>query len=358
MKKLENIIHQLNTSRENITSTLLDKQTKTDIITVIDSVVTDIKEVERLNTYKQEIKNQLIEPVQQEINKGNRIGKFSIIASIGSLILSLYTLFISPQIIKDSQQDILNSTNIVRQNLPYQNANNFTYSENGMFGLLDANKNKISDAVYEMIEPATSGYLKVKQFEKYGIINLEGETQIPIKYKTIQPLVSQDLYRLQNEKRYYGIANLNNKHIIPIEYKYLAYWPDVNLLSYSKEKELYGIMDLEGELIVQPKYGRIVILKDDLFAEVVDENVWDLRSYDGTKISRIQADYINTQQSEFGSFISFGVSNKIGAILSAGKVIVPAKFDYIQKKEHFFDCIKGETSSRYSFDGKCLINCK
>ena len=194
------------------------------------------------------------------------------------------------------------------------------YEENGKYGLISIDGNKITNAKYQEIDTLQykEGELVVKENDKYGVININGYEIIKPEYDQVKAdgyyssankykddgyivsITTDDGYRygyLNNEgqkildTKYNDLSRLaysnkdtiyllcaeNGKYglyegannIIPNEYQAITYVEDNDFCIVQKGKK-YGVVNLEGSMMLQVKYSQIDVNGDYLY--VTDEN--------------------------------------------------------------------------------------
>lgn len=194
------------------------------------------------------------------------------------------------------------------------------YEENGKYGLISIDGNKITNAKYQEIDTLQykEGELVVKENDKYGVINIngyeiikpeydqvkadgyyssdnkykddgyivsittddgyrygylnnEGQKILDTKYNDLSRLVYSNkdtIYLLCAENGKYGLYE-GAKNIIPNEYQAITYVEDNDFCIVQKGKK-YGVVNLEGSMMLQVKYSQIDVNGDYLY--VTDEN--------------------------------------------------------------------------------------
>ena len=194
------------------------------------------------------------------------------------------------------------------------------YEENGKYGLISIDGNKITNAKYQEIDTLQykEGELVVKENDKYGVININGYEIIKPEYDQVKAdgyyssdnkykddgyivsITTDDGYRygyLNNEgqkildTKYNDLSRLaysnkdtiyllcaengkyglyeGAKNIIPNEYQAITYVEDNDFCIVQKGKK-YGVVNLEGSMMLQVKYSQIDVNGDYLY--VTDEN--------------------------------------------------------------------------------------
>ena len=131
------------------------------------------------------------------------------------------------------------------------------YKENNLYGLLNFDGEKITDAIYEEVSSLEDKYgeIKIKQKGKYGVINIKGKVLIKPKYDEIK---GDGYYKDGNYKSAgyivgnktedgmrYGYLNNSGKQLIKIEqenlYRVLEISDDSEYLIASKNRKIWNI---------------------------------------------------------------------------------------------------------------------
>lgn len=159
--------------------------------------------------------------------------------------------------------------------------------------------------IEEKIE-VTSTYYKMKEEDKYGIINEKGELILEPKYEEIIiPNANKAVFICKNEDEQ-KILNDKNEEILtqyeniePIQLINIitesAY--ETNVLKYQKDGK-YGLINLEGEKIADPKYDEISSLgyKDGEVLIKENNKYGILNTITGTTIIKTIYDSIESDQ--------------------------------------------------------------
>ena len=200
------------------------------------------------------------------------------------------------------------SINNISSNIPYEKSV-LKYKQNGLYGLIDFEGNKITENIYNSITNIDykEGNLKVEQNGQYGVINIKGTTIIKPEYESIiadgyyddetkynnagfilriktddgykfgyanrkgkiilEPLyneisriteiIGDDIYLITANNGRYGVIK-NGKEILKNEYTEISFDSNNNLLIVQKDKS-QGVVDLEGNNIVPIDYDNIII---------------------------------------------------------------------------------------------------
>lgn len=150
-------------------------------------------------------------------------------------------------------------------------ANMLVVRNDNKYGVIDINGNVILDAKYDNIQyiQNTSDFL-VKSNNKVGIISKEKQTKVSVSYDNIE-LMDNDsnLYLIQQNNKY-GVIDINGNIKIHPEYDKIGI--DINLFKYNNVKNgyilidslipvqkdnLWGLFDKAGNKIVDFKYNNL-----------------------------------------------------------------------------------------------------
>ena len=184
------------------------------------------------------------------------------------------------------------------------------YQEGNLYGIIDFEGNKITDAIYEDISSVDykEGYLKVKEQGNYGVINIKGTKIIDTSYdditsdgyyneenkyqnagfilriktddgykygyaknngKTLLDTIYSEINRIteiENSKDSYFITSINGKYglvknsneVIENDFRSINFDRTNNLLIVQKNSS-YGVYDLEGNCIIPIDYDEIIV---------------------------------------------------------------------------------------------------
>ena len=217
-------------------------------------------------------------------------------------------------------------------------------AKEGQYGLF-RNKNKQVDFLYQSLEyNKDTNLLIAERSGKYGVIDIEGNTVVPIQYKNVKfngiyiyaetytesfyfdkkgqdvenPYTSmtevsnQDSYITINGDNLYGIINKNGEETVKNQYLYIEYVFDGYFVAY-KDGEGFGVIDKNNNVIVKFNYdvlskvGEYKMLK----GLDMDENITDIFSNDMKKIASlkdstiaINDNYVELYNAEESKFIS------------------------------------------------------
>ncbi|MDM1293317.1 WG repeat-containing protein [Sphingobacterium sp. N143] len=154
----------------------------------------------------------------------------------------------------------------------------FEDTTTGLVGLEDGTKKIILPAEYSYIAPFV-GDLSIVQDsnEKYGAINLSGNSIIPIKYDYLNydDHSAQFVFGL-NEK--YGILDKTGKIHIPANYDMISFMNGGHAVFQLKEK--YGLLNQSGQVVIPANYSYISENNATHFISIEDDkyNLVDIKT--------------------------------------------------------------------------------
>ena len=216
--------------------------------------------------------------------------------------------------------------------VPYEK-NVLKYQEGNLYGLIDFEGNKITDAIYEDISSVDykEGYLKVKEQEKYGVINIKGTSIIDTAYDDITSdgYYSEEkkyedacfILRIKTDDGYkYGCAKTNGEIMLDTVYNEIS-----RITEIENSKDVYFITSLNG------KYG---LMKN---SDEVIEN--DFRSISFDRTNTLLTVQKNT---------SFGVYDL------EGNCVIPIDYDDIIVGGEYINAFKGENTVIFERNGNTV----
>ena len=225
---------------------------------------------------------------------------------------------------------------------------------------------------YDYVQSYFQGNLcLVKNDNKCGFINFEGDEILPSKYNDIE-FVTGNLYKdkhISDIKVYgtldsllnvklddkYGFLTYDGKEIIPCKYDTLVFFTYKGDLIKAKLDNKYGLFTYDGKEILPCKYDDLEVFGSDLLRVRLD-NKYGLYTYDGKEIIPCKYDYLTGLKD--GLLIVI-LDNKYGLITYDEKKIIPCKYDYLEN----FTCgsLRVRLNNKYgliTYDGKEIIPCK
>lgn len=187
--------------------------------------------------------------------------------------------------------------------------NNIIYIYNNKYYAYDLENNKKIEIGYKRLACTDNKLLIAKKGLKYGLINLDGETKVEIKYNNINYYEDVNIYELEQK---YGenniILNSELKEIakgivseVSSEKSYVKVWTEEgykyyslegkeieskevlpnNNLFLSKQNGKYGFVDKEGNVVVDYIYDDAMEQNELGYIAVKKEGLWGSINKDG-----------------------------------------------------------------------------
>lgn len=99
-----------------------------------------------------------------------------------------------------------------------------------------------------------ANFVRVKQNNKWGVVNNAGKLVLPIKYDYINALGEKNLLMIVEKNNLTGIIDINGKVILPLEYTYIDFWPQEGLHLIKKNDDKSGFIDENGIIVIPVQY--------------------------------------------------------------------------------------------------------
>ena len=173
--------------------------------------------------------------------------------------------------------------------------------------------------------------LKVKQNDKFGLINLDGNELIAPIYDEIYSLKGIKESLIIKQDGLYGLLNNKGNLIISPKYKEIK---SLDEKDYQKgyitidENDKYGLLDATGKTILENKYERIDNIYSDNYYVIEESGKQKLINKTGEEASLTDYDKI-TQIINSG--IVYSKDNKYGVINFNGETLVKPIYDYLEE---------------------------
>ena len=209
---------------------------------------------------------------------------------------------------------------------------------------------------YDEVLERNDGLFDAQIDKKWGIIDIEGNEVVTIKYKekipeTFDKAVVQDFY---SER--YGILSKSGRELVPAIYEHLIIKDDIIYFGYNGrsahnsfyniESDSWGCMDLSGKLIIQPVYhcfiqkdGYILAGRDGCFIGPSWRDYCD-------EFSGVYDLYTKSGEMLFGGFDEFYIEGDYFFFLLNG-----AWDSYVEDNDHW----NNTTAYGFSFNKKNAV---
>lgn len=241
---------------------------------------------------------------------------------------------------------------------------------NNQYELFDTQGNIISDE-YDFIGNIDYGFAKIKQKDKYGLMDKNGKVIIPCQYDDILTLTEEPNLIAVKKDNQWGFVDKNNSTIIPFVYEQV--WHFHNGFAKIRNNQQYGIIDLTGKIIIPTQYqwlsdaneqGVMVFKQDNLFGlinkdnqivreaksekiadfnhiiiqkqtvsinKTVEENSPQEKQADNMEydFEKIDGKYVISENILANKTVIITENNQYGLADATGKIILPVEYNYI-----------------------------
>lgn len=236
----------------------------------------------------------------------------------------------------------------------------FLVTLDGKMGMLDSVGKQVIPIVYDELETYSEKLLLAKIDERWGIIDLDNQVHLPFHYKSLWVNhCNRKQLIVKNEQGYTGMINIDNKQIIPCQYGSLSLFsPD---LLYASKDEQFGLINYQNEVVIPLQYeeemiGNTMFLCNDNSAQyfyAVKNGKKGLLNLKGEVTIPLIYDELSFLSDDHDYF-SITIGEKYGVVDKHGRIIIPARYDYIRYEENnVFEVTLYEEDDIFS--GKCGI---
>lgn len=204
--------------------------------------------------------------------------------------------------------------------------------QNSQQYLFDIKKNETIELKqnYNSFNLIHENYILVRRNGLYGIINLKGDTVLPLNYNTIHHISSsgnRNLVTIQ-KNGLEGIYDLkNNKELLAIQYKSIRQTDDQFIFVHSHNGQ--GLYNKYFEKLLDPKYQKIQIKNNSIKA----------RQGKGVEIYWLDSNQRITETENYNEFYTLRIGYKKSAIINnespgqKNKIIFPdVKFEWVRER--------------------------
>ena len=242
--------------------------------------------------------------------------------------------------------------------------------ETGTFDtkVLDENKKELFtnydrvEAIYNQDKSNNLWYeknvLKVKKDDKYGLINLDGKEICGCEYDEIKPIIGAKNVLLTVQNGNQGIINTKGTVLVKNEYIEVKTITDKYEDGFviRNEDNRYGILNSVGELVVEAKYDEVKNVVGDKMYVVKDAAGWKI--VDEKNNEYLSGQFEDIKEINLGNAI-ISKGGKFGIATTSGDVKVDYEYDlldfiytdtYIAKKDGKYGIISADGTQKLSFD--------
>lgn len=239
-------------------------------------------------------------------------------------------------------------------------------TKKGMTGVTK-NNNQLIDSIYQDIEfEKNNKVFIVKRNSKYGVLDINGNTIVPVEADTIQENGIYILATKNNEQKYYDLSGniINN-----LKYEAVNKTQNEKYFITTDTNGRYGLIDNNKTELIEASYTYMEHLFDDYFIatkedgdlgiinsknRIIVEFKYDvIQKIGDTKI--VQAKTINKDKSDF-------YSNSLSLITSLNNANITQQEDYIKISNNeeikYFDLQGNELEKEKIFKNNKLLSVK
>ena len=249
------------------------------------------------------------------------------------------------KVLNKNGEQVLNNYNNIKpventngKNIWYED-NMLIYEENGKYGLINFEGEKILEAEYDNIYPL-DGIEKSIIIEKDGLKGLVntslGEIIIPAKYVDISSLSKtyDDGYIIKNSENKCGIIGADKTNILEEKYDDIKHITGNNYYVVVENGET-KVIDASGQIVLNSGFDSVEEINLNNFVIIKDEK-YGLISKDGQVL--IAPEYDNIKNA-FSNYYIVQKEGKYGIIDDSKNVVIESKYDRISyiKEADFFE---------------------
>lgn len=199
--------------------------------------------------------------------------------------------------------------------------------------------------IYDSIELCCNNFISIYQGENKGLMNRYGDKVIPCKFNEI--ICRENVYyvRRQNQQ---GVYNRYGDIIVPCQYTRVVWQDDVY---YVQEGRKYGVINKYGDRIVPCKFDKIT--REGNFYYVNQGNRQGIYNRYGDVI--VPCQYTGIVWEDDVYYVQ--AEKKHGVINKYGNVIVPCQYDGLTRIKTYYCVEKRDLYGVYNKYGNNLLPC-
>jgi len=148
------------------------------------------------------------------------------------------------------------------KHITYQNKHYFILRKQNCYQIIDEQGFRLNQKAYKSMTEIAPNRLLVKYDGKFGVIDLNENTIVPIKYKKFER-VGQNLF-ITKLNGYYGICDSSNNILVKNENDKISALYDTFII---ENQNKYGLTDKNGKIILQLEYDKIKKLGEYILIE-------------------------------------------------------------------------------------------
>lgn len=229
-------------------------------------------------------------------------------------------------------------------------------AKNGQYGVTKNEETIIGNEYQSIHYDTTNQLFVVEKSKKYGVINLQGKTIVPIQYQEID--ITGIYIYAQNEKGDKTVYNTNGtQENIDASIAILKTSNEAYKIKINNEKETkYGVVNKEGKQLIEEKYNYIEYLNDNYFIASSGNGKLGVINDKGETI--VETNHDSLQKIQNTPFIQATMAEeKITKIYSKEMEKICEMQDAIIEVKDYYIKVYNETQTKYfNQEGKEVKN--
>ena len=185
---------------------------------------------------------------------------------------------------------------------------------------------------FNLVENFGNGYFKIRQADKYGVVNRDGQLVISATFDEIEQVVSDTFKVMQNDK--WGIRGINQNLVIEPAFDQIRSGGSIWSRNYSQTPLVYtnegkqGLLGWDGKAITPPIYDRIKSIEEGSKLIIVQKNgYFGLIDDQGEEKGPFIYDHVDSFNNGFYPVYLY---DKMGLLDADGQIVIPAIFEELK----------------------------
>lgn len=206
---------------------------------------------------------------------------------------------------------------------------------------------------YDTIINIKDNFFKIRNNNKYGVMNSNNEIILPIKYNELR-YIKSNLFFVKKEN-YFGVYNVEGRLVYPVIYESLEFNNESNVI-IAKKKKKYALLSVDGKSITDFEYDKIIFSYGDTIAKVEKNNKFGFIDTDGKTLGDVKYDDVRYSSKDL---LIVKLNNKWGYINRRGEIVIPVIYDMVSHFNSHTQAVAVLNGRRITINirGECVYNC-
>ncbi len=178
----------------------------------------------------------------------------------------------------------------------YNNEHYFTFLKDKYYRVMNSQGIRLTGANYTQMQEVAPNRLLVKRDKKYGVIDLNQKTIIPIKYQELEQIENNNVF-ISKLNHYYGIVDIDNNILVENTCDKIKPLQDTLLL---KQGNKYGLADLLGNVLLTNDNDQIKKLGEYIL--VKKNNKYAVYDFEGNQLSDYKYSRVKLERNQLKGF--------------------------------------------------------